>query len=356
MPSIGRGERGFGGRGGPEAPGGPGGPGGGGGNGRGGGFRNLLQPLPSAPPAAPFDVNTASQLCTSDAQAVAQKISGELKAYQTQIEASKTAAGYPSSMPSPQLDDATVTYHGMGSTYALTIVPKLGALPQARLASEQAAAPSPSPSARGSNAGTARGNGRGNTAMRAYIGCFSMHMAQPDDLTSRHLYAPQNGVFAAPQITFMPETGLYVMFRQAQAGQESFRVYALPSSPPSKPFQVRTAADTCTPDLRNMATQGLAQLQNYFANGVKPSLWTVSSHQAKGGNVFYELVPGDPAMVGALLMCGRVAAAAPDDLLKRGYDGYMTPEVNYAKALGLYIVRPQRPPAAAPVASPSPEP
>lgn len=375
MPSIGRGGRGNGGfgggpegSGGPQGPGGPGGGGGpGSGRGGGGGFRNLLQPLPSAPPEKPLDVNTGSALCTTDAQAAAQKISAELKAYQAQIEAAKTATGYPSTMPSPQLDDATVTYHGMGSTYALTIVPKLGALPPARLASEAAASSSPAPGARNGNAAGTRGGGRGG-AMRTYLGCFAMHLAQPEDVTSRHLYAPQNGVFAAPQITFMPETGLYVVFRQAQAGQESFRVYALPSSPPASPFQVRTAADTCTPDLRNMATQGLAQLQRYFANGAAPSLWTISSHQAKGGNTFYELVPGDPAMVGALLMCGRVAAASPDDLVKRGYDGYMTPEINYAKALGLYIVRPQRPPGAtgrtgasgqpgvAPAASPSPGP
>ncbi|HEY8309401.1 MAG TPA: hypothetical protein VIG47_02540, partial [Gemmatimonadaceae bacterium] len=82
--------------------------------------------------------------------------------------------------------------------------------------------------------------------------------------------------------------------------------------------------------------------------------WTITQHQAKAG-AWYELAPGDPAVVGALLMCGRVAAAAPDDLLARGYDGYLPPEMNYAKPLGLYVVRLARPPNAG-RSAPSPAP
>ncbi len=338
MPGLARGGRGgyqnasFG----PEGPGGPGGPppgAGPGGAGR-GGFRALLQPLPSSPPADPLSVNTTSQLCTGDAVATAQKISGELKAYVAQIEAAKTAAGYPATFASPQLDDATVTYHAMGSTYALTVVPKIS---NAGSSSVLASQLSKSDNTRQ----TTGPNGPRGTAFRAYLGCMTLHLAQPDELTARHLYVPASGVFSAPQLTFMPQTGLYVAGRLPQAGQEQFRVYALPSSPPPNPFQIRENATTCTPDLRNAATQAVTALQSYFTKGTATSLWTITPHQATPGT-WYELVPGDPALVGALLMCGRVAAAAPDELIKRGYDGYLPPELNYAKDLGLYIVRPQR--------------
>ena len=367
VPSIGRGERSgpAGGPGGPgEGPvvygGGPGGPPPSGPGGErsatgGGGFRAMLQPLPSSPPSNPLDVNTSSPMCTSEAQTVAQKISTELKNYVAQINAAKTASGYPETMPAPQLDDATVTYHAMGSTYALTIVPKFTSSTAPPMLASQLATASPLPANGSRGANVVRMGGRGG-AMRAFIGCLPLHLAQPDDVASKHLFAPKSAVFTAPQVTFMPETGLYVVARAPQAGQETFRVYALPSAPPSNPFQVRTSADTCTPDLRGIATQALTQLKQYFENGTKPSLWTIAPHQVKAGT-FYELTPGDPAEVGALIMCGRVAAAAPADLLKLGYDGFMPPELNYTKALGLYIVRPQRlqpPPEAKPSPSPTP--
>jgi len=233
-------------------------------------------------------------------------------------------------MPSPVLDDMTVVYHGLGQTYALTITPKLQP------------APSPSPTTT-ANGATARGGGRG---MRAFIGCLTLHLAREDDVKAHNLYAPNSGLFFVPQVQFMPAVGLYFVARQQQAGQESFRVYALPTKPPADPFEVRTAG-SCTPELKNTATQALGQLRAYFANGAKPALWTVTPHQSTSGT-WYELNPGDPTIIGSLLMCGRLAAASADDLKTRGYDGVTPPEVNYTQALGLYILRPNRPPGQGP--------
>jgi hypothetical protein len=340
----GGGPGGGGGEGGPEG-GPPGGGPGGGGNG-GGGFRNLITPIPTSPPADPLGVQTNSQLCTGDSLVAAQKLSSELKAYVAQIEAAKTAAGYPASMPPPVLDDATVTYHGLGATYALSIAPKTpNAAQTGTLASTLVNNPSPSPSP-----GAQGARGRGG-AFRVFFGCLALHSAQPADITSRNLYAPPSGAtFGAPQITFMPSVGLYVQLRAQQAGQESFRVYALPSTPPKNPFEVRTTAAECTPDLRNAATESLGELRAFFENGSKPATWTITQHTSKAGT-WYALAPGDASVVVALISCGRVAAATPADLVAKGWDGMLVPQLNYAKPLGLYLIRPQPP---QPRPSPSP--
>jgi hypothetical protein len=208
------------------------------------------------------------------------------------------------------LADATVTYHGLGDTYALTIVPK------------------------------------GANRIRAYAGCFALHIARGDDVTARKLYAPSSNLFFVPQIIFTPSVGLYFVARQAAAGQEQFRVYALPSAPPKDPFQVRTAT-TCTGDAKNIATQALAELHAYFSAPVigstKAPSFTITPHTSAGGT-WYELDPGDPAVIGALLQCGRVATSTTDELTKRGFDGKAVPEMNYAAPLGLYFLRPPRPP------------
>ncbi len=283
----------------------------GGGNGQGGGgFRNAFSPLPTSPPANPLDVSTDAQRCSSENAAQAQALSSELKTYVAQIEAAKTASGYPATVASPVLADATATYHGLGDTYALTIVPK------------------------------------GTNRMRALAGCFALHIARADDVTARKLYAPSSSLFFVPQIIFTPSVGLYFVARQAAAGQEQFRVYALPSAPPKDPFQVRTAT-TCVGDAKNIATQALNELRAYFSapviGSIKAPSFTITPHTSAGGT-WYELDPGDPSVIGAMLQCGRVATATADELTQRGFDGKVVPEMNYAAPLGLYFVRPARPP------------
>lgn len=283
------------------------------------GTRGLLSPLPQTPPADPFALTNNAQTCTAGDVVKARQLSTELKAFTAQIEAARTAAGYPATMQAPVLADATVTYHGLGATYALSITPK------------------------------------GAGAIRAIAGCMSLHTARADDVTQRKLYAPSSPLFFVPQLSFMPAVGLYVVARQQQPGQEAFRIYALPSTPPKDPFEVRASA-TCTGDIRNLATQALNELRGYFATGAAAPSWTITAHAANGGT-WYELDPGDPTVVPALITCGRVAAATAEDLAKRGLDGKPVPELNYAKATGIYLVRPARPggralPSPQPAASP----
>ncbi|MGB8521145.1 MAG: hypothetical protein WCD38_13380, partial [Candidatus Tumulicola sp.] len=290
--------------------------------GGGGGGRGFFAPLPASPPPDPFAVNADAQRCSGDAMTKAQTLSSELKAYVARIEAAKTAAGYPSSMSAPVVTGAAVTYHGLGTTYALTIIVK------------------------------------GAAGLRSVAGCLPLHIARSDDLTTRHLYAPSSTLFFVPQLTFMPSVGLYFVARQQQAGQESFRIYALPSAAPKTPFEVRAIGALCTSDAHGVATQALAELQHHFANGSATPNWTITPHLATAGT-WYELDPADPSVVPALLQCGRLAGATADDIKARGFDAMPVPELNYAVPLGLYLVRPapgSRRGGAGPSPSPSPAP
>jgi hypothetical protein len=288
---------GAGGAGGGSGSGGQGGP-----NGGRGGFRGLFQPLPETPPADPFAVSANPTTCSAAGAAQARTLSAELNAYRAQIEAKKTSAGYPATMPSPALRDATVLYHGLGSTYALAITPK------------------------------------GTGMLRTVATCMALHIARDNDVTQRKLYTASSPLFYVPQITFMPSVGMYIAPRRPQAGQESFRVYALPSTPPSAPFEVRTAT-TCTGEVRNLATQALGDLQRHFATGAPASSFTITPHTGAKGT-WYELDPGDATVIPAMMLCGRIAATSVDAVSKLGLGAKAVPELNYAPSLGLYLVRP----------------
>ena len=258
--------------------------------------------MPQTPPAEPFAVGGNATTCTADNAPKAKQLASELQAFVAQIEAKRTASGYPATMAAPALADATITYHGLGATYALAIIPKAPGM------------------------------------LRAIAGCMPIHIARADDVTQHKLFAPSSPLFFVPQLNFMPAVGMYFVARQQQAGQESFRVYALPTSPPKDPFEIRTAT-TCTAEARGLATPALSELRAYFANGTAAASWTITAHTAKGG-AWYELQPGDPTVIAALLACGRVAATTADDLTKLGFDGKPVPELNYAPNLGLYLIRP----------------
>ena len=283
--------------------------------GAGGGFRSMFSPLPQTPPADPFAVGANPATCSSENVGKARQLSAELKAYQAQIEAARTAAGYPATMPAPALTDATVIYHGLGTTYALAVTPK------------------------------------GTGMLRVVAGCMSLHIARADDVTQRKLYAASNPVFFVPQLTFMPAVGMYIVARQPQAGQETFRVYKLPATPPKSPFELRVST-TCTGAVQSLATPAMAELEKHFAAGAPTPSWTITAHDSKGGT-WYELDPGDPTVIPALMLCGRIAATTDDELASHGLAGRAVPELNYAPSLGLYLERPNRP---GPRSSPSPSP
>jgi hypothetical protein len=288
----------------------PSGPSGSGAPGQGRGFQSLFTPLPQTPPANPLAVTADPTTCSAQNGTKAQQLSTELKTFVSQIEASRTAAGYPATMQAPALPDATVIYHGLGTTYALAITPK------------------------------------GPGMLRALAGCMSLHIARSDDVAQRKLYAPTSQLFFVPQLNFMPAVGLYFVARQQQPGQEAFRFYLLPAQPPKDPFQVRSSA-ACAGQALNLATQSLSELKNHFASGTAAPSWTITAHEAKAGT-WYELEPGDATVIPALIQCGRIAAATPDDLAKRGFEGKPIPELNYAPSLGLYLMRPTPRPSPSP--------
>lgn len=298
----------------------PGAPEGGPGGGRRGGFGRFMQPLPETPPADPFAIN-ASPMCTADARTNAQALLSALKAYAAQIQAAKTPSGYPATMPAANIPGVSVTYHGLGRTYALTI-----ALKQ-------------------------------TTGMRSLFGCTAFHVADEETAKQRNLYVqPQSGggMFFRPEISFMPSVGLYFVRRPPQAGQQSFRLYQLPATAPKTPFELHAISQLCPADLHATAQQMLTQLQAHFANGASAPGWTITPHTATAGT-WYSLEPADIAAVPAILNCGHVAAAVKADLTKLGWDGANPPNLNYAPSLGIYLVRPQfrrDAPSPAPSASP----
>jgi hypothetical protein len=285
----------------PSLPGQEGGPGE---RGR-GGFARFMQPLPQTPPIDPFAVNS-SPMCTADAQKTAQAVLAGLKAYTQQIEAAKTPAGYPQNMPSPDIPGIAVTYHGLTSTYALSIAVKQGA------------------------------------QLRSLFGCTQFHVTDRQTAQQRNLYVEPStgGMFFRPIVTFMPAVGLYFVRRPPQPGAESFRMYKLPPTPPKAPFALRFS-QTCTGDMHNAAQQMLAQLQSHFTTGAAAPGWTIAAHAATAGT-WYSLEAADIGTVPAMLNCAHVSAAAKADLTKLGWDGAAPPTLNYTPALGLYIVIPQR--------------
>ena len=279
--------------------------GGEGGRGR-GGFRALFnQPLPSAPPSDPFSVNQ-SPLCNADAQKTAQTVLDGLKAYVAQIEAAKTPNGYPDTMPAPQIPGVSVRYHGLKTTYALSIT-----LTQA-------------------------------TQLRSLFGCSTFHVADEQTAQQRNLYVEpgSGGMFFRPTANFMPSVGLYFVRRPPQSGRESFRLYKLPASAPKTPFALHVS-QSCTADMQSVAKQALAQLQAHFANGAAAPAWTIAPHTATAGT-WYSLEPADISAVPAILNCGHVSTAQKADLTKLGWDGAAPPSLNYTPSLGLYLMTPQR--------------
>ncbi len=276
--------------------------------GRGGMFRQLIAPLPDTPPAQPFALNTSSPLCSADAQKQAQPLLDALSAYTKQIEALKTASGYPQTVPPGNIPGVNVQYHPMGNQYALTL-----ALTQ-------------------------------TAQLRPVFGCSQFHVTDEKTAEQRQLFvapAPAGaGMFMRPSVTFMPSVGLYFVRRPPQAGAESFRMYAVPATPPKTPFELHNIGTLCTAEMHAQAQTALAQLQAHFATNAPTPAWTVTPHIASGGT-WYSLEATDIATIPSLLNCGRVAAAAEDDLTKRGLDGAPPPALNYTPSIGLYLVRPQ---------------
>ena len=200
-----------------------------------------------------------------------------------------------------------VTYHGLGSAYALTI-----AVTQ-------------------------------TAQLRTLFGCTTFHVADEQTAQQRNLYVEPSsgGMFFRPSVTFMPSVGLYFVRRPPQAGAESFRLYKLPAAPPKTPFELHAVSQSCTADMRSAAQQDLAQLQAHFAHGTAATSWTITPHTSTAGT-WYSLEATDVGAIPAILNCGHVSVAAKADLAKLGWDGANPPALNYTPALGLFLLMPER--------------
>ena len=263
----------------------------------------MLSPLPSTPPSDPFAMQTSNAMCTSDGQKTVQPFVDQLKAYVAKIEAAKTANGYPDSVPgAPQTTGVNVSYHKVGASYALSLEVQ-----------------------------------RREANLQALPACIAIHLAQPEDVQSRGLYQPKSSLFFRPSMEFMPAVGFYIARPVQQPGQQSFRLYQLPTSAPSAPFQVR-ASDACTTEIKSTAQRLLGELQAYFKSGKPAQSWKITPHSASGGT-WYQLDNDDLSTLPTLLNCGRVAAATSDQIKAAGFDGSRPPTINYAAKLGLYIIR-----------------
>lgn len=282
--------------------------------GPGGGLRQFgVTPIPDTPPLNPLAVDKSRASCTADFQKTVTPRLDQVRAYVAQIEAAKTPAGYPEKAPAPpDIAGVAVTYHKVGESYALAMT-----VSQTDL-------------------------------FRPFIACAALHSATAEQVAAKNLYSTPNAPFFRRPLIFMPATGFYVVFGPPAPGSAQFRLYKLPTSAPATPFEVRTG-ESCSAELKPDATRLLGSLQQYFANTPDaPSHnaaidgWKVYAHASKTGT-WYELQPNETAALPALLNCGRVAAATPDEIKATGLDGVAPPALNYAQKLGLYFVRRQGP-------------
>jgi hypothetical protein len=282
----------------------------GGGGGPGGGFAGLAA-LPTSAPANPLDPDTSRQSCTADNAKAVKPLLDQIKAYVAAVDAAKTATGYPDAAPvtAPTINGLNVAYHKTPTSYALTFTQ--------------------------TKAGS----------VRSFISCAPLHVGSVDDAKALNLYIPPTSAFNRLPLAYAPEAGLYIVRPPQQAGQEQFRLYQLPTSPPTSPFAL-TSASTCTDELKPTATSLLGALQTYFATfdpnsppATPPDGWTVVPHKTAGG-YWTELQLADVSRIPAVLNCGHVSTGTPDQIKARKLDYARPPSLNYSPPLGLYLVRP----------------
>jgi hypothetical protein len=277
----------------------------------GGGFFSAIAPLPTSPPDHPLDVVTGRQQCTSaDSTAAAQTLAA-IKTYTAAVEAAKTSSGYPDAAPAdaPAVPGYAIAYHKTAASYALVLTP------------------------------TSFGG------LRSFFVCAPLHAGTLDQAQALHLYVAPAGAFNRTPLEYAPEAGLYIVRRPPQANTEQFRVYRLPTTPPTQPFAT-IAGGPCTSDLLPSAQLLLKALSAYVSAynpaappPAAPAGWTVTPHTLAGGKYWLELQPSNIETLPAVISCGHVAAAAEADLKSAGLDGARPPALNYAPQFGLYIVR-----------------
>src|SRR5215469_2023578 len=294
---------------------GPGGGPGGGGGPQGGGFASLPA-LTNTSPTNALDPDTSRQSCTSENAKAVKPLLDQIKAYVAAVDASKTESGYPVAAPAnaPAIDGVDVAYHKTDTSYALVFTQtKAGSI-------------------------------------RSFISCAPLHVGSADAAKQLNLYIPPTSAFNRFPLAYAPEAGLYFVRQQQVAGQEQFRLYKLPATPPAQPFEL-TAGSQCTDEVKPTAVTLLGALQTYFTGfdpsnprASAPAGWTVTTHKAAGG-YWSELQLADISRFPAILYCAHVSTGTPDEIKAKKLDFARPPSLNYSPSLGLYLVRPQPPPS-----------
>ncbi|TAM72838.1 TonB-dependent receptor [bacterium] len=270
----------------------------------------FFQPLPPAPPSSPFAVDASRPSCPADVANEARPILDALQGYVSSIERAKTAAGYPAQPPAdaPSIPGLETVYHQTGDSYAVALVATQ------------------------------------IQSVRALARCATVHVADESEAQQHGLYIPPRTPFGGFALAFSPRAGLYAVRRPPAAGQEQFRLYRLPTTPPAYPFAVETRS-TCTSELRQVAAPLLDALAQYAANfdpadppARHPEGWQVTPKQ-QSSTWWLEAQLANIQAVPAILNCAHVSVASSDELKARNEGGATPPTLNYAPALGLYIVR-----------------
>lgn len=276
-------------------------------------FLALLAPLPTVPPAHPFEVDATRPSCRPDAARAAVLALDGLKAYVAAVEATKTPAGYPDSAPvsAPAVPGFAVAYHRTDTSYALELT---------RLDLK---------------------------SLRSFAACAPVSAGTVEQAQALHLYVPESTALYQHPLAYSPAVGLYIVRRPAQTGQEQFRLYKLPSKPPAQPFAVQPSS-RCASDQQPMAEKLLSPLAQFVtayetskATSPQPAGWTVTPHTT-ATSYWLELRLTDFSNLAAVLTCGHVSTGSAAEVRAAGYDGAQPPSLNYAPSLGLYLVRPQR--------------
>ncbi|MBV8366112.1 MAG: hypothetical protein JO194_06400, partial [Candidatus Eremiobacteraeota bacterium] len=262
-----------------------------------------------------LDPDTTRQSCTADNQKIARPLLDQIKAYVAAVEATKTSAGYPAVAPAstPAIDGVDVAYHKTDASYALVFTQtKPGSI-------------------------------------RGFISCAPLHVGTADNAKQLNLYIPPASAFNRFPLAYAPEAGLYLVRQPQVAGQEQFRLYKLPATPPTEPFAL-TSGSQCTDEVKPTAVSLLGALQSYFANfdpsnppATAPAGWTVTTHKVAGG-YWSELQLADISRFPAVLYCGHISTGTPDDIKAKKLDFARPPSLNYTPSLGIYLVRPSPPP------------
>jgi len=271
----------------------------------------LFPPLPQRPPRDPLVVDRTRSICAAGDAVAAASTTALLRSYIATVERAKTASGYPEQAPpnTPAVPGLTIVYHRMADSYALTL---------AATKIEAAA---------------------------ALFRCVAVHLGTDNDARALGLYIPGSSPFARFTLTYSPKAGLYALRAPPSGAHEEFRLYHLQARPPHVPFAVEPRPE-CDAELRPVAMQLLSSLERYVKAfdpqhaPQPPDDWKITPH---GGvsDWWLEAIPENFSNLPAILNCAHVSVATLKDVRAFGVDGANAPSLNYAPALGLYLIRPE---------------